>query len=189
MQEVVTQFEQTFRKDSVTAVKSGDTVRVHQTIREGGKERVQVFEGMVIRTRRQGSLTASITVRRITGGIGVEKTFMLHSPNVVKVEVVRRSKVRRNFLGYMRERQGKSARLRELGFDRKYVNEHAARAEAAKSTEGTREEEISTEISSEASKQEIENAKVKEPKQVEDAGKTATVDNAAKTKEVDSKKE
>ncbi len=111
-----------FRKTAVPQVQSGDTVRVHQLIKEGNKQRVQVFEGVVIRTHRSNSLTAVITVRRIASGVGVEKTFLLHSPNVQKVEVVRRSKVRRNFLSYLRGRRGKSARLQELGFDREAVN-------------------------------------------------------------------
>lgn len=114
--------EQAHYKTAVPAVQSGDTVRVHQLIKEGSKSRVQVFEGVVIRTHRLNSLTAVITVRRIASGVGVEKTFLLHSPNVQKVEVVRRAKVRRNFLSYLRGRRGKSARLQELGFDREAVN-------------------------------------------------------------------
>ncbi len=114
--------EQGFRKVAVPGVQSGDTVRVHQLIREGEKQRVQIFEGVVIRTHRPNELTAVITVRRIASGVGVEKTFLLHSPNVTKIEVVRRAKVRRNFLSYLRGRRGKSARLQELAFDKALVN-------------------------------------------------------------------
>ena len=103
-------------------VRSGDTVRVHQRIKEGNKERVQVFEGVVIRTDNKQSHTARITVRKITSGIGVEKSFLLHSPLVEKVEIMRRAKVRRNFLSYLRERSGKSARLKAVKFDREAVN-------------------------------------------------------------------
>lgn len=102
---------------------SGDTVRVHQLIREGAKQRIQVFEGVVIRRHRLGELTATITVRRIASGIGVEKTFLLHSPNVSKLEILRRAKVRRNFLSYLRERRGKSARLKEVAFDKLAAND------------------------------------------------------------------
>lgn len=119
---VIKEIEQSFKKPHIVDVKSGDTVRVHQKIREGGKERVQVFEGLVIRTKRKGSLSSSITVRRIASGIGVEKTFMIHSPLVTKIEVVKRSKVRRNYLSYMRERTGKSARLSAVNFDQDKVN-------------------------------------------------------------------
>lgn len=109
-------------KHQVVDVRSGDTVRVHQKIKEGSKERIQVFEGLVIRTDRKGSHTSSITVRRIASGIGVEKTYLLHSPLVVKVEVTKRSKVRRNYLSYMRARRGKSARLTGMAFDKDSVN-------------------------------------------------------------------
>lgn len=122
MDAVITKFETKFRKPKVTQVQSGDTVRVHQKVKEGGKERSQVFEGMVIRTRRANSLTANITVRRIASGVGVEKTYFLHSPTLIKVEVIKRTKVRRNFLSYMRFRTGKSTRLAEQEFDREATN-------------------------------------------------------------------
>jgi large subunit ribosomal protein L19 len=122
MHPMITKLEQTHAKPTTPQVQSGDTVRVHQRIREGNKQRVQVFEGVVIRTHRLGSLSATITVRRIASGIGVEKTYLLHSPNVDKVEVMRRAKVRRNFLSYLRGRRGKSARLHEVGFDRMAAN-------------------------------------------------------------------
>lgn len=110
------------KKHAVVDVRSGDTVRVHQRIKEGNKERVQVFEGVVIRTDNKQSHTARITVRKITSGIGVEKSFLLHSPLVEKVEIMRRAKVRRNFLSYLRERSGRSARLKAVKFDREAVN-------------------------------------------------------------------
>ena len=111
------------RKSAVVDVKSGDTVRVHQKIKEGNKERIQIFEGVVIRIDRKASHTARITVRKIASGIGVEKSFLIHSPLVEKIEVVRRSKVRRNYLSYLRERSGKSARLKGVNFDREGVND------------------------------------------------------------------
>ncbi len=110
------------KKHQVVDVKSGDTVRVHQKIREGTKERIQIFEGLVIRTDRKGSLSSSITVRRISSGVGVEKSYLLHSPLVMKIEVTKRSKVRRNYLTYMRARSGKSARLSGMDFDKAAVN-------------------------------------------------------------------
>lgn len=125
------------KKAGVVDVRSGDTVRVHQKIKEGNKERVQIFEGVVIRTDRKDSHTSRITVRKIASGVGVEKSFLLHSPLVVKVEVVRRSKVRRNFLSYLRGRSGKSARLTAVNFDREGVNkvEEPKKAEEAEKTE------------------------------------------------------
>lgn len=110
------------KKYAVVDVKSGDTVKVSQKIKEGNKERVQVFEGVVIRVDRKNSSTARITVRKTTSGVGVEKSFLLHSPLVEKVEVVRRAKVRRNYLSFLRNRSGKSARLKAVDFDRNKVN-------------------------------------------------------------------
>lgn len=110
------------RKSAIVDVRSGDTVRVSQKIKEGGKFRIQVFEGTVIRVDRKESHTARITVRKIASGIGVEKSFLLHSPLVEKVEIVRRGKVRRNNLRYLRERSGKSARLVNKEFDRAAAN-------------------------------------------------------------------
>src|SRR6266511_3692419 len=122
MESVIRKIEEQFKKHDIVDVKSGDTVKVHQKIKEGSKERVQIFQGLVIRTDRKGSHTSRITVRRIASGVGVEKSFLLHSPLVLKVEVTKRSKVRRNYLTYMRERTGKSARLTGVEFDRQAVN-------------------------------------------------------------------
>lgn len=132
MPSVIEQINAKYRKSAVVDVRSGDTVKVHQKIREGNKERVQIFQGLVIRTDRKGSHTSRITVRRIASGVGVEKSFMLHNPLVLKVEVTKRSKVRRNYLTYMRARTGKSARLTSVDFDSKAVNDiHDAEAEKA----------------------------------------------------------
>ena len=92
----------------------GDSVRVHIRIIEGNKERVQVFEGVVIR-RRKGNMGATFTVRKISHGVGVEKTFALHSPRLEKVDIVSRGKVRRARLYYLRELRGKAARIKEKG--------------------------------------------------------------------------
>lgn len=123
MNSIVNIFAAQFKKPAVVDVQSGDTVKVHQKIREGSKERVQIFQGLVIRTDNKGSHTSRITVRRIASGVGVEKSFLLHSPLIVQVEVTKRSKVRRNYLTYMRSRTGKAARLTGLDFDRRAVNE------------------------------------------------------------------
>ena len=110
------------KKASVVDVRSGDTVKVTQKIKEGEKFRSQVFEGVVVRVDRKESHTARIVVRKIASGVGVEKSFLTHSPLVEKIEVVRRAKVRRNNLSYLRERSGKSARLSGKDFDRAAVN-------------------------------------------------------------------
>ena len=93
--------------------KSGDTVKVYVKIKEGEKERIQVFKGVVIRNRK-GTTNATVTVRKISYGIGVERIFPLHSPNIQKIDVVTRGRVRRSRLYYLRKRRGKAARIKEL---------------------------------------------------------------------------
>lgn len=95
----------------------GDTVKVHTRIIEGNKERIQIFEGVVIR-RKNGEMNASYTVRKVTHGVGVEKTFPLHSPRVEKVEIVSRGKIRRARLYYLRDLRGKAARIKEKGYQK-----------------------------------------------------------------------
>ena len=97
---------------NITDFGPGDTVRVHSKVVEGGRERVQVFEGVVIRVR-EGGINSNFTVRRVTRGVGVERTFLRHSPRIEKVEVVRRGKVRRANLYYLRGLTGKAARIKE----------------------------------------------------------------------------
>lgn len=143
--EILKKIGEAQKKHAVVDVRSGDTVKVTQKIKEGEKFRLQVFEGVVIRADRKNSHTARITVRKITSGIGVEKSFLLHSPLVEKIEIVKRAKVRRNNLSYLRERFGKSARLASKDFDRIAVNDLSA-AESAETAEAaeTAESEVSS---------------------------------------------
>ena len=92
--------------------RAGDTVKVHAKIKEGDKERIQVFQGVVVR-RRKGKMGATFTVRKVSYGIGVERIFPLHSPNIDRVEIVSKGKVRRARLYYMRQLKGKAARIKE----------------------------------------------------------------------------
>ena len=96
----------------VTPVKVGDTVRMHVKVKEGSRERIQVFEGTVI-AKKHGGINETITVRRISYGVGVEKVFPLHAPTIEKVETMRRGKVRRAKLYYLRDRVGKAAKVKE----------------------------------------------------------------------------
>ena len=100
-------------KDEVPVFNVGDTVKVYGKIKEGNRERIQVFEGTVIK-KQGGSNRATFTVRKLSNGVGVEKTWPLHSPNVEKVEIVRKGKVRRAKLYYLRDRVGKAAKVKEL---------------------------------------------------------------------------
>ncbi len=99
-------------KQELPVVNIGDTIRVHNRIKEGSRERIQLFEGTVI-AKRGGGISETFTVRRISYGIGVEKTFPIHSPHVVKVDIIRRGKVRRAKLFYLRDRVGKASRVKE----------------------------------------------------------------------------
>lgn len=101
-----------YMKTEVPEVRVGDTVRVHVKIKEGSRERVQVFEGTVI-AKKHGGLEETFTVRRVSYGVGVERVFPVHSPNVAKVELVRSGKVRRSKLYYLRDRVGKAAKVKE----------------------------------------------------------------------------
>ena len=112
-QEIIKNIEAEQLKSEVDVFHVGDTVRVHAMIKEGNRERIQVFEGTVIK-RQGGSNRETFTVRKISNGVGVEKTWPLHSPNVEKVEVVRQGKVRRAKLFYLRDRVGKKAKVKEL---------------------------------------------------------------------------
>lgn len=170
MFELIQKVNEAQKKKKVVDVRSGDTVRVHQKIKEGNKERTQIFEGTVIRTDRKNSLTSRITVRKIASGVGVEKSFLMHSPLVLKIEVTKRSKVRRNYLSYLRNRTGKSARLSGVNFDREAVNDvrdlEAEKAEA--------------EMKAAAAKEAEEKAAEEAKKQAELDAKAAAVEAAHK---------
>ncbi|MCA9347713.1 50S ribosomal protein L19 [Candidatus Saccharibacteria bacterium] len=162
MESLIQKVQAKYKKSQVVDVQSGDTVKVYQEIVEGSKKRVQMFEGMVIRVTRKGSLTNSITVRKVASGVGVEKSFMLHAPSVVKVEVTKRTKVRRNYLTYMRARSGKSTRLSGVSFDRDAVNsvvDEKAEAELAEA-KAQQEAEHAAKAAEEAAAKEAEEAKI-----------------------------
>ena len=113
MNEIIREIEKEQLKANLDSFKVGDTVRVHGKIKEGNRERIQVFEGTVLK-KQGGSSRETFTVRKVSNGVGVEKTWPMHSPNVERIEVVRRGKVRRAKLNYLRERVGKKAKVKEL---------------------------------------------------------------------------
>lgn len=113
MNEIIKNIEAAQMKEQVPEFRVGDTVRVHNKIKEGNRERIQIFEGIVLK-KQGGSNRATFTVRKTSNGVGVEKTWPIHSPNVEKVEVVRRGKIRRAKLFYLRDRVGKRAKVKEL---------------------------------------------------------------------------
>ena len=113
MNEIIKNIEAAQMEAEVPQFNVGDTVRVHGKIKEGNRERIQIFEGVVLK-KQGGSNRETFTVRKNSNGIGVEKTWPLHSPNVERVEVIRRGKVRRAKLNYLRQRVGKAAKVKEL---------------------------------------------------------------------------
>lgn len=113
MNDIIKQIEAEQLRNDITDFNVGDTVRVYAKVKEGNRERIQVFEGTVIK-RQHGSSRETFTVRKSSGGVGVEKTWPLHSPNIDKIEVVRHGKVRRAKLFYLRDRIGKKSKVKEL---------------------------------------------------------------------------
>ncbi len=112
MNDIIKKIEDAQMKENVGDFRVGDTVRVYAKIKEGSRERIQMFEGIVLK-RQNGGSRENFTVRKISGGVGVEKTWPLHSPVIEKIEVIRRGKVRRAKLNYLRDRVGKAAKVKE----------------------------------------------------------------------------
>ncbi len=133
------QIEQSYKKEDIPPFGSGDTLRVHVKIKEGDKERIQIFQGTVIGRRGSGT-GETFTVRKISSGIGVERVFPLHSPNIAKLERIRAGSVRRNKLHYLRNLTGKSARIKEQILDSDKNNKAKAAPKAkSKKTESAEE--------------------------------------------------
>ncbi|MBR3134587.1 MAG: 50S ribosomal protein L19 [Clostridia bacterium] len=177
MMDIIKSIEHEQLKSKIPNIKIGDTVRVHQRIKEGNRERIQVFEGIVIK-KQNGGLNETFTVRRVAYGVGVEKTFLVHSPLVEKVELVRVGKVRRAKLYYLRDRIGKAAKTKEniganLNRDDIVVKEEIP--------ETTEVEEVATEEVVEN----VETAEVEEVKEekVEEKKEEAKVEEKAEKKE------
>ena len=142
--DIIKSIEHEQLKNKIPDLKVGDTVRVHQRIKEGNRERIQVFEGIIIK-KQGGGVNATFTVRRIAYGVGVEKTFLVHSPLVEKVEVVRVGKARRAKLYYLRNRTGKAAKTKEdvgAKIESKYIDvkEDLTEEPAAEVVEEVKEE-------------------------------------------------
>ena len=154
-------------KNKIPELRVGNTVRVHVRIKEGNKERIQVFEGIIIK-KQGGGVNATFTVRRISYGVGVEKTFLVHSPMVEKVEVVRVGKARRAKLYYLRDRVGKAAKTKEK------VGARIENREIVVKEEVVPGEAVVAEVATEETVAEaVEAAKVEEAKAAEEAAKKA----------------
>ncbi len=178
----------------VPVLMPGDTVRVHTKIKEGSKERIQVFEGVVIKKQGGKNVGATVTVRKISYGIGVERTFLLHSPLIEKIQVVKRARVRRANIGYLRNLTGKSAKLKEKQFDALAVNVKeeelapADKVEVEKEIDKEEPVEISEDVLSQADTESIEDIEKTEEKEIdadEEAGPVAEDEQKAPAEEVE----
>lgn len=165
--DIINSIEHEQLKNTIPDIKIGDTVRVHQRIKEGNRERIQVFEGIVIK-KQNGGINETFTVRRISYGVGVEKTFLIHSPLIEKIEVVRVGKVRRAKLYYLRDRVGKAAKTKEnIGANRNRADivikeEVPGESEVAENAENT------TNVETEAEAKANEAKEVKAEEKTED---------------------
>lgn len=145
-----------FMKKNIPEINSGDTVRVHLKIKEGDKERIQIFEGLVIATHAGKSLNGTFTVRKESFGVGVERVFPIHSPRILKIERVKQSRVRRSKLYFMRNLSGKEARLKEINRDSKVWEEPEAEKELEKLAEETAKAAEAAAAEKEAEEKELE---------------------------------
>ena len=161
--DIIKSIEHEQLKNTIPNLKVGDTVRVHQRIKEGNRERIQVFEGIIIK-KQGGGLNATFTVRRVAYGVGTEKTFLIHSPMVEKVEVVRVGKARRAKLYYLRDRVGKAAKTKENIGARIETTEISLKEDLA---EEPVQEEVATEKVEEVAEAPVEEVK-EEPAKVEE---------------------
>lgn len=170
--QLIQKIVQGYQKKNVPAMRPGDTVRVHQKIKEGSKERIQIFEGVVIALRGGAGIDATFTVRKIASGVGVERIFPLHSPRILKIERVKTADVRRAKLYYLRERTGKRARLQNEHADYAVWEEPAAEAEIEALEEATATEVEAKQEESPEEPTETETSAAAEPvdqDQVDDA--------------------
>ena len=125
MSKILDQFNKSQLK-TLPEITSGDTIKVHQKVKEGDKERIQIFEGLVIARKHGKGISATITVRKVAGGIGVERIFPIHSPSIDKIEVLRHGKTRRAKLYYLRTAKGKKAKLKKKDFAEVITEEEPA---------------------------------------------------------------
>lgn len=182
--DIIKSIEHEQLKDKVPVLDVGNTVRVHAKIKEGNRERIQVFEGIIIK-KQGGGLNETFTVRKISYGVGVEKTFLLHSPMVEKVEVVRVGKARRAKLYYLRDRVGKSARTKEKIGARIETKEMVIKENIEEApVEEVKEEVVETPVAENVQAEELEKPAVEtEAPVIEETVDTVTEETTDEVKE------
>jgi len=160
MKTTVEQFNQIQQKEGLSEIRSGDTVQVFQKIKEKDKQRIQIFEGLVLARKHGKGINSTIKVRKVISGVGVERTFPVHSPNIEKIKIVKRGKTRRAKLYYLRTAKGKKTRLKKIDFEQQeIVTPEKAPPEEIKNEEikEVPTEEIKKEMSKETVEQKTEN--------------------------------
>jgi len=194
-----------FSKKNVPNILPGDTVKVFQKIKEGNKERIQVFEGTVLGKKHGSEIGATITVRKVSKGVGVERIFPIHSPLIEKIEVVKRSKIRRAKLYFLREAKGARARLKRKEFDKDKVNKVKEIEEEKKEEKALKEEQVTSkekiaekteevkkegiEKTEEVKNEEIEKTEATKETLKEEESKEETVEKTEEIKEEATEKE
>ena len=183
-------FNKSNLKSRIPDVQPGDTVRVHQKIKEGEKERIQVFEGVVLARKHGAGITATITVRKVSQGVAVERIFPIHAPMIEKIEIAKRSKVRRAKLYYLRTAKGRKARLRAKAFNLELPEEEPTPV-PEESTEAPAEgEEAPTEeVKEEAPVEETQEESTETPMEEEKTEETPVEETPEPTTEEELKKE
>jgi large subunit ribosomal protein L19 len=153
MDQQIVDFNKSLQKNNLPKVKVGDIVRVHRKIKEGEKERIQVFKGLVIAVKGKQSSSPTITVRRVSGGVGIEMIFPIFSPVVQKIEILRHSKVRRSKLYYMRERFGKAAKMKAIEVEEEeLINDQQKNTD---DKDGNKKDDASTKVPNNTKKETI----------------------------------
>ena len=183
--DIINSIEHEQLKSTIPDIKIGDTVRVHQRIKEGNRERIQVFEGIVIK-KQNGGLNETFTVRRISYGVGVEKTFLMHSPLIEKIEVTRVGKVRRAKLYYLRDRVGKAAKTRENIGANLHREDIVIKEEVPGESEEAENAENTEDIATEA---DVKNAEATESEEVKEEAKAEEVKEEPKAEDEKKDKE
>ena len=192
MSSKIEDFTKKYLTKNTPNIRSGDVVRVHQKIQEKKGERIQIFEGVVLARKHGTGVSSTITVRRIVAGVGVEKIFPLHSPNIAKIEVIKRSKIRRAKLYFLRNASGRKARLKRKEFEgftfeekpEEVIEETPETPETEEVTESTTEEPVA-EVKKEVSEKEVKpTEEVKEEETVvEEKKEEPVVENTPEVKE------
>jgi len=176
-------------KKDLPQFKVGQTVRIHQRIKEGNKERLQVFEGIIIKVNSGSGVNATISVRKIVDGVGVERIYPIHSPNIAKIEITKKAKIRRSKLYFMRERTGKAARLKTTLLEGQIFEPKSPEEEAKEEVKEEVKEEAKEEVKEEAKEEVKEEAKEEVKEEAKEEAKEEVKEEAKEEEKEEAKEE